>query len=172
MKIILHIDMNCFFPSVETIINPKLKKLPVIVGGKNNKGVVCSANYEARKYGVKASMPMFEAIKKCQNAVLIEPNHELYQEYQEKFILLLKENFTNEIEIASIDECYMDITRLSKNKTPMQIAIQIQNLIFSKLSLPCSIGIGNNKFMAKMGSNSKKPMGITEMFERDKILKL
>jgi DNA polymerase-4 len=172
MKTILHIDMNCYFVSVELINKPHLAKVPVIVGGKKKRGIVCSANYIARSYGVKAAMPVFSALKKCPNAVLVEPSLGLYSSYHEKFISLIKQNFTNHIEVASIDECYVDITNLIKKKSAQQIAIEIQNLLLSNLNLPCSIGIGNNKFMAKMGSNFKKPLGITQMYQQDKILKL
>jgi DNA polymerase-4 len=172
MKTILHVDMNCFFPSVEEILNPKLKNKPVVVGGRTKRSVVASANYEARRYGIKAAMPLYRASILCPKAIIVEPHFREYERYHNLFINLLKEKITDKIEVASIDECYIDITSLIKKQSAKSIAIKIQNLLKSKLNLGSSIGIGHNRFMSKMGSNYKKPLGITQMFNEDLISKI
>jgi DNA polymerase-4 len=172
MKTILHIDMNSYFPSVEEVLNPNLKNKPVIVGGKSRRSVVSSANYKAREHGVKAAMPMYKALLLCPNAIVIEPTFSHYQKFHDKFIKIIAENFSDKIEDCSIDECFVDITKLVRNKSPKIIALKIQNMIKNKLGLKCSIGIAHNKFMAKMGSDYKKPLGITQMYKEDVVEKL
>ncbi|MDR2636685.1 MAG: DNA polymerase IV [Mycoplasmataceae bacterium] len=160
---ILHVDMNCFFCSVEELLNPKLSGKPIAVGGKSRRSVVSSPNYIARQYGVKAAMPMYKALQKCPNLIVVESHFDKYEKYSNDFITLLKENFTNQVEIASIDECYIDITKILNKKTPQYFAIKIQNTIKNKLGLNVSIGIGTNRFTAKMASGLKKPLGIQEI---------
>jgi DNA polymerase-4 len=172
MKTILHIDMNSYFPAVEELLNPNLRNKPVIVGGKSRRSVVSSANYIAREYGVRAAMPMYKAIMLCPKAIVVEPNFANYQLYHDKFIELIRDNFSDKIEDSSIDECFVDITKLVKNKSPKLIALKIQNMIKNKIGLKCSIGIAHNKFMAKMGSDFKKPLGITQMYKEDVVSKL
>jgi len=172
MKTILHIDMDCYFCSVELILNPTLKNKPIAVGGLTKRSVVASANYEARKYGVMAAEPIFHAVKKCPNLIVLKPHFEQYEYYHNEFIKLLKTYFCKKIEVASIDECYLDITKLVKNNSPEYIALKIQTLIKSKLNLPCSIGISNNKFLAKMGSKMKKPFGISTLYPNEIPTKL
>jgi DNA polymerase-4 len=164
MRYILHVDMNSFFASVEELLNPRYKNKPIAVSGYTKRSVVASANYMARGYGVRAAMPVFMAQKLCPGLFIVTPHFHAYQEYSEKFIQLIAEKFTNNIEIGSIDECYVDITSLvNKKRSPTTIATEIQNTIKSKIGLNCSIGIANNKFLAKMGSDYQKPLGITTM---------
>jgi DNA polymerase-4 len=172
MKTIFHIDMNSFFPSVEELLNPALKGKPVIVAANNRRSVVSSANYEARKYGVKSAMPLYRALLLCPKAKLVEPHFEYYEKYHNEFISLIKEKFTKEVEVASIDECYIDATKLVKRTSIMKVALSIQNAIKNKLGLNCSIGISNNKFLAKMASKFKKPLGITMLYKEDLPTKL
>jgi len=168
----MHIDMNSYFPSVEEELNPKLKGKPVIVGGKTRRSVVCSANYIARKYGVKAAMPIYKAQQLCPNGIILVPNSAAYSDFHNQFINLVYKKFTKKIEDVSIDEFYIDATSLCRNVEPTLVALRIQNAIKTKIGLNCSIGIGNNKFMAKMASDYKKPLGITEFFNKDIVSKL
>jgi DNA polymerase-4 len=162
MKYIIHVDINSFFASVEELQNPNYKNKPIVVSGYTKRSVVASANYIARNYGINAAMPIFMAKNLCRSLVVVTPHFNLYEEYSEKFIRLISEKFTNNIEIGSIDECYVDITNIvNKKNQPINIAYQIQKMIKAKLGLNCSIGIANNKFLAKMGSDYKKPLGIT-----------
>jgi DNA polymerase-4 len=164
MRYILHVDMNAFFASVEQLQNPIYQNKPLAVAGYTKRSVIASANYKARKFGVRAAMPLFMAQKLCPGLIIVTPHFHLYHEYSERFIELISEKFTNNIEIGSIDECYVDITTLVNDKcSPMKIATAIQRAIKTKIGLDCSIGIANNKFLAKMGSDFHKPMGVTTM---------
>jgi DNA polymerase-4 len=156
--------MNAFFASVEELQNPDYQNKPIAVGGHGMRSVISTANYVARAYGVKAAMPMYMAKKLCKDIIFVPLHFHLYEEYSNKFMDLICEKFTNQIEVSSIDECYVDITNLvTKNRSPLLIAKQIQNSIKKNIGLKCSIGVANNKFLAKMGSDYKKPMGITTM---------
>ena len=173
MKYILHVDMNAFFASVEEALNPKLKGKPIAVCGKTTRSVIAAANYEARKYGVKAAMPVFVGKKKCPQLILVMHNFEAYEAFSHKFISLIREKITNKVEIMSIDECLVDITHLCKNHyDAINIAHKIQNLIKRDVKLPCSIGVSYNCFLAKMSSDIKKPMGITSIFSQHDISKI
>ena len=170
MKFILHVDMNAFFASVEEALNPKLKGKPIAVCGKTTRSVIAAANYEARKYGVKAAMPVFMGKQKCPQLVLVMHNFEAYEQYSHRFVKLIREKITNKVEIMSIDECLVDITHLCRNHyDAINIARNIQSLIKRELKLPCSIGVSYNCFLAKMASDIKKPMGITPIFSQHDI---
>jgi DNA polymerase-4 len=164
MKYILHVDINSFFASVEELQNPSYQNKPIAVAGHTKRSVVSSANYIARGYGVKAAMPIFMAKNLCHDLIIVTHHFDLYHEYSETFIKLISEKFTNNIEIGSIDECYVDITMLvNKGQSPIDVATRIQTTIKKQLGLNCSIGVANNKFLAKMGSDYRKPLGITTM---------
>ena len=109
-RVIVHIDLNAFFASVEEVKNPSLKNKPMAVGGKGRRGVVSTSNYVARKYGVFSAMPVSQALKLCPNLILVEGNHEDYHKYSNEFFKIIKEYLGNKIEIASIDECYVDFS--------------------------------------------------------------
>ncbi len=158
-RVIFHIDMNAYFCSCEEIINPSLKGKPFAVGSTNpRRGVISTASYEARKYGVGSGMSTYEVMKKCPGLILVGGHYELYAEYSHKFMAIFNE-YTSLIEQASIDEAYLDVT---DSKIPyLELAKLIQTRIKNELGLPCSIGIGSTTFIAKMGSDMKKPMGIT-----------
>lgn len=172
-KIIFHIDINAFFASVEQANNPSLKNKPIVVAGKTKRSVVSCPNYVARKFGIKAAMPIFQAKSLCKNLIIVSHKFHLYEEYSEKFINLLSEKVSNRIEYISLDECYMDVTNLvTEKRTPLVIAQKIQNLVKKELGLGTSIGISYNKFLSKMGSDYKKPMGITQIFSQEDIKKI
>jgi DNA polymerase-4 len=173
MKFILHIDMNAFFASVEELQNPRYMNKPIAVSGKTKRSVIASANYVARAKGIKAAMPVYQALNLCKDLIIVVPHFHLYQEYSEKFLHLIEEKFSNKIEHFSIDECYVDISDLATNVSQsMDVAKKIQKTIYDYSKLKCSIGISNNKFLAKMASDFKKPMGISTCFTNEVSKKL
>lgn len=166
-KIIFHIDMNAFFCNVACIKNPELRGKAFAIGRENtNKGVLSTASYEARKYGIHSAMPQSEAIKLLPSLIIIEPNFNDYIYYHNKFIEVIKE-YTDLIEVASIDELYADMTLISKTKHPIVLAKEIQERLLREYKLPCSIGIAPTLFLAKMASDIKKPLGVTVIRKRE-----
>lgn len=162
MQIIFHIDLNAFFANAEIAVNPSLKGKPVVISGESRRGIVSTASYEARKFGIHSAMPLFKAKELCPNLISIPPNFELYKSLSHQFFEVLSE-YSLILEVASIDECYLDMTEyiLERSKDPYTVAREIQNEVLTRLNLPCSIGIAPNKFLAKMASDMKKPLGIT-----------
>lgn len=171
-RVIFHIDLNSYYASAEIVRNSALAGQPVVVGGLSKRGVICTASYEARKYGVKSAMPLYKALELCPNLVVLKGDHNYYSELSKKFFSFLR-TFTSFIEIASIDECYMDVTDIIKNyKRPLDLAWQIQEQLMETLKLPCSVGVAPNKFLAKMASDMRKPMGITVIRKHEVPTKL
>lgn len=157
-KVILHVDMDAFFASVEQNDNKKLKGKPVIVGGVSERGVVSTCSYEARKFGVKSAMPIFIAQKLCPQGVYLKVRYYRYKEVSNKIFNIFKE-VTPIIEPLSIDEAFLDITD-SKFKSGIEAANYIKKRVYSELGLTLSIGISYNKFLAKLASDWNKPNGI------------
>lgn len=171
-KVIFHIDLNSFFASAEILKNTALEGLPVVVAGLHRRSVVCTASYEARAFGVHSAMPLMMAQEKCPQLVVVQGDYSWYEELSERFFQFLQ-NFTPWLEPASIDECYLDVTDAIKHyKRPMDLAWIIQKRIFDELGLPCSIGVAPNKFLAKMASDMRKPMGITILRKQEIAKKL
>ncbi|OES45555.1 DNA polymerase IV [Domibacillus iocasae] len=167
-RVILHIDANAFFASVEMAENPALKNKPVIISGnpEERKGIVVAANYLCKAKGVYTTMALREALKHVPEAVVIKPNHTVYKEYSKQIFAYLEE-ISPLIEYASIDEAYLDITACAHLGSPIDIAMKIQQEIVKRLDIPLSIGIAPNKFLAKMASDMKKPLGLTVLRKRD-----
>ena len=167
-RVILHVDMNSFYASVEVAYNPKLKGKPIAIAGNANerRGIIVTSSYEARAKGVKTTMPLWEARKLCPNLIVLEPNFDRYRNASLHMFQLLRD-YTPLVEPVSIDEGYMDITNCYTMGTPVSIASGLQKRLLNELMLPCSIGIAPNKFLAKMASDMKKPMGITIIRKRD-----
>lgn len=167
-RVILHVDMNSFFASVEMTYNPSLKGKPLAVAGEEEqrKGIIVTCSYEARKHGVKTTMPLWEAKKLCPELIVVKTNMERYRIASEAIFEELR-RFTALVEPVSIDEGYLDITDCHELGTPIQIAEAIQRNLLEQLDLPCSIGIAPNKSLAKMASDMKKPLGITILRKRD-----
>lgn len=167
-KVILHVDMNSFYASVEMTYDPSLKGKPLAIAGnvEERRGIIVTCSYEARKFGVRTTMPLWEAKKLCPQLIVKSPNFERYRTASMAMFELLRQ-YSNLVEPVSIDEGYMDITESYKFGTPLEIAQSIQKRILNELDLPCSIGIAPNKFLAKMASDMKKPMGITVLRKRD-----
>jgi DNA polymerase-4 len=162
MRIIFHLDLDAFFVSVERIINPDLEGKPVIVGADpNGRGVVAACSYEAREYGLHSAMPIGQAYKLCPHGTYLHGHYEEYERYSEAVKNILTK-YAPIIEQASIDEFYMDFTGTEKIYGNMlNFASKLQKEIWDLLSLPCSIGIGTNKTIAKIASDCYKPKGIT-----------
>lgn len=159
-KYILHVDMDAFFASIEQRDNPAYRNKPLIVGGRT-RGVVSTCSYEARKFGVHSAMPIFEAKRKCPQGIFITPRGKVYHEVSQQIHAILQ-NYSPLVEMASIDEAYLDITGLENLfGTPLAIAHALQNEIYQKTNgLTCSIGIAPIKFLAKIASDERKPHGI------------
>lgn len=171
---ILHIDMNAFYCSCHAAAEPlKFARRPTAVAGnpETRHGIVVTASYEARRRGVRATMTVQQAVRACPDLTLISPDFQLYRDFSQRVFALIQE-YTPQVEVFSIDECWADVSGCSQFGTPLDIATQIQKRIQSELQLPCSIGIGPNKFVAKMASDLKKPLGITEISSDDVVTKL
>jgi DNA polymerase-4 len=159
-RVILHIDMDAFFVSVEQKDNPSLRGKPAAVCGSLSRSVVTSATYEARPYGIRAGMSIQEAKRRCPQLILVEGNHSKYTETAARIFSILKE-YTPLVEVASIDEAYLDITQsLLLFQSPLLIAKSTKDQIREKEQLTCSIGVAPNKLLAKLGSRLKKPDGL------------
>ncbi len=166
-KVILHIDLNAFFVRCEELEDPSLIGKPVIIGHSGRGGVVSTCSYKAREFGVRSGMPTFQALKLCPNAIIIPGHYSLYSKKSHEFINFVKKHSTL-IEQASIDECYVDMTKtLSNIKNPLEYIKNMQDTLFKETGLMCSIGVAPTKFLAKMGSDYKKPMGITIIHRKD-----
>ncbi len=167
-RVIIHIDINQFFVAVARLEDPSLIGKPVVVAGDNRRGIVSTASYEARKYGISSAMPTYMAKKLCPQLIIRPVTFDLYQKKSRELFDFLRQNYTSQIEIVSIDECYMDITDLIKNEvSPLNYLKTLQQRILSSTKLGVSIGVGPTKFLAKMGSDYKKPLGITIIRKRD-----
>ena len=160
-KAILLVDLDAFFASVEQLDHPSWRGKPVIVGGDPNKrGVVSTASYEARKYGVHSAMPSSTAARLCPDAIWTEGNYSRYRELSKKVMKILFDE-TPHVQQVSIDEAFMDV---SPNRTniehPVHIARRIQERV-EELGISCSIGVGTTKSIAKLASDMDKPRGLT-----------
>ena len=158
-KVIAHIDMNCFYASVEEKYNPELKGKPLAIAGeiKTRHGIVVTANYEARDKGVKSTMRVGDARKLCPNIKILKPDMVKYQEESKRIFDLVRQ-YTEKVEVISVDEAYID---LSDFPEPVKVIATIQRRIYKQLGMPSSVGVSFNKFFAKMGSDFKKPLGFT-----------
>lgn len=172
-RVILHVDMNSFYASVEAAYQPDLKGKPLAIAGnpEERKGIIVTSSYEARAKGVKTTMTLGQAKRLCPELIVLRPNFDRYRQAS-KEIFTIMSDITALVQPISIDEGYLDITDCSELGSPLQIAKQIQSRIKNELALPCSIGIAPNKFLAKMASDMKKPMGITVLRKRDLPTKL
>jgi len=163
MRTIFHLDLDAFFVSVERILDPSLNGKPVIVGAnpEYGRGVVAACSYEAREYGLHSAMPIKQAYRLCPNGVYLHGHHKEYSRFS-KAVKHILEQFAPRIEQASIDEFYMDFTGTKRIYGSMfAFAKKLQYEVEDKLSLPCSIGIGSNKTIAKICSDYAKPKGVT-----------
>jgi DNA polymerase-4 len=157
---ILHLDMDAFFASVELLERPELRGLPVIVGGRGARSVVTAATYEARKYGVNSAMPMSVALRRCPNAIVLEPHFERYRHFS-KAVMSICNDVTPLVEPLSIDEAFLDVAGARRLLgTPWQIGTELRRRVLDETGLTCSIGIAATKFVAKLASGLAKPDGL------------
>ncbi len=161
MKTIFHLDMDAFFVSVEELFDPSLRGKPVVVGGKSDeRGVVSAASYAARKFGVHSAMPLRTAYKLCPQAIFVEGHRERYTEYSAKVRGILG-NFSPLVQMASIDEAYLDMTGTARlHGPPLRAAHALHDAVKRQTQLNCSIGIATSRLVAKVSSDQAKPNGI------------
>lgn len=157
---IIHIDMDAFFASVEQLDHPELKGKPIAVGGDSDRGVVATASYEARKWGVRSAMSMQVAKKRCPTLIVVPGRHERYKEVSTR-VHRIFQDYTDLIEPLSIDEAFLDVT---DNKAGMELAVdiarEIKRRVREETGLTASAGVSYNKFLAKIASDYRKPDGL------------
>jgi DNA polymerase-4 len=173
-RAIFLVDMNAFFISCETTRRPELRGRPAAVAGdpKRRSGIILAANYDARAYGVRTTMTLHEAQKLCPGIILVPPDHSFYAKKSREVMELLY-RYSPALEQNSIDEAWLDMSGSELLfGEPRKSAEKIMDEIKNNLGLWCSIGIAENKFLAKMASEMKKPLGITELWEEDIKTKL
>lgn len=166
-RVIVHIDLNAFFARCEEIKDPYLEGKPVAIGHEGRSGIVSTCSYKAREFGVHSGQPMFEAKKLCPHLIIKEVDYRYYSVLSKSFIDFVRKH-TEIVEQVSVDECFADFTETLKGvKNPINYFKNFQNELFKTTKLKCSIGIAPTKFLAKMGSDLKKPMGITVIRRKD-----
>jgi len=161
---ILHIDLDAFYPSVEALDDPDIAGLPIIVGGLGRRGVVASASYEARQFGVHSAMPMERARRLCPDAVYRRPRFPRYRELSRQ-VFDIYEAWTERLEPLSLDEAFLDVSH--HISSPVDIAKSIRSSIRRKTGLTASAGVSVNKFLAKLASDLDKPDGLTVIRPED-----
>ncbi len=167
---IIHFDMDAFYASIEVRDDPNLLGRPVVVGGlPNSRAVVCTANYEARKYGIHSAMPCSQAFRLCPEAVFIKPNFEKYMAASLQMREIFKK-YTPLIEPLSLDEAYLDVTNNEKGLYAVKIAKLIQDEIYEVSGLTGSAGVAPNKLLAKIASDMNKPKGLTVVVPEKAII--
>ena len=161
MKTYFHVDMDAFFVSVEELFDPSLKGKPVVVGGKaNQRGVVSAASYTARKFGVHSAMPLRTAYRLCPQAIFVDGHPERYRDYSRKVFKVLK-SFSPKVDMASVDEAYIDITGTERlHGPPLRAAHRLHDSVKRETALNCSIGIATARMVAKVASDQAKPNGV------------
>jgi DNA polymerase-4 len=160
-RTIFHVDMDAFFVSVEELYDPSLKGKPVVVGGqRNERGVVSAASYAARKFGVHSAMPLRTAAKLCPQAMFVDGHSDRYREFSEKVHKVL-DTFSPQVEMASIDEAYLDMTGTERLHGPaLKAAHNLHVRMKTDTGLNCSVGIGTSRLIAKVSSAQAKPNGV------------
>ncbi len=163
-RTIMHVDLDSFFVAVEQVLNPDLKGKPVVVGGKpQHRGVVSTASYEARAFGLHSGMPAVTAERLCPGAIFIEPDFARYGEFSRRFMAILND-FSPSVEPRGMDEAYLDVTGFeSMHGSIRQMAHKIKQRVQDELGLCASIGIASCKVVAKVASDASKPDGLIEV---------
>ena len=164
---ILHVDMDAFYAAVEQRDNPDLVGKPVVVGGGSNRGVVAAASYEARKFGIRSAMPMAEAIRRCDHLVRVKPRMSHYVDASQQIFAVFNE-FSPLVEGLSLDEAFLDVSASVKLfGSPPEIAARIKRRIKDETRLTASVGVAQNKLVAKIASDLDKPDGLTVVMPDD-----
>jgi len=162
MKILAHLDLDAFFAAVEELENPELREKPLVVGGDpHGRGVVSTANYPARKFGIHSAMSAAEALRRCPSAIFLRPRHAVYRQYSRAVWETIGE-IVPRIERTGIDEGYLDLSTVAADFTRARVvASAIQTAVRGRTSLTCSLGVGTSKVVCKIASDRRKPGGIT-----------
>src|SRR5665213_3368607 len=158
---ILHVDMDAFFVSVELLVRPELRGKPVVVGGQpDQRGIVSTASYEARKYGIHSAMALRTAGRLCPHAIFLEPRHQLYSKWSDRIAAILAK-YSPVVEMASVDEAYIDLTGTERLfGPPLAAADRLLREITMTTGLPCSAGLARTRLVAKAASDQAKPRGL------------
>jgi DNA polymerase-4 len=158
---ILHVDMDAFFVSVELLDRPELRGKPVVVGGQpDQRGIVSTASYEAREYGIHSAMPLRTAGRLCPHAIFLEPRHHLYSEWSDRVAAILAK-YSPVVEMASVDEAYLDLAGTERlHGPPLAAADALLREITARTGLPCSAGLARTRLVAKVASDQAKPRGL------------
>ncbi|MBI3975459.1 MAG: DNA polymerase IV [Armatimonadetes bacterium] len=163
----MHVDMDAFFAAVEQLRRPELRGQPVVVGGDGNprkRGVVSTASYEARAYGIHSAMPLRTALKRCPEAIFLPVDFAAYRDFSGRLMRLLQA-YSPLVEAISLDEAFVDISH--REEDPVALARTIKERIRGELELTASIGVGSNKLLAKIAANMQKPDGLSVIWEAD-----
>jgi DNA polymerase IV len=162
MRIVGHLDLDAFFAAVEELERPELREVPLVVGGDpHGRGVVSTANYVARRYGIRSAMPSAEALRRCRQAVFVRPRHPVYREYS-RAVWDTVAAIVPTIERTGLDEGYLDLGEVAADfRRGRVLAEAVQTAVRGATSLSCSLGVGSAKVVAKVASDRRKPGGIT-----------
>jgi len=164
---ILHVDMDAFYASVEQRDNPELRGKPLVVGGTTNRGVVAAASYEAREFGIRSAMPMRDAYRRCPGLKRVRPNMSHYKAVSKQIFAIFR-SYTPLVEGLSLDEAFLDVTAsVSLFGPPADIAADIKKRIQDETELTASVGVAQNKLVAKIASDLDKPDGLTVIYPGD-----
>ncbi|WPB50430.1 DNA polymerase IV [Metamycoplasma subdolum] len=167
-KVFFHLDMDTFFVSCERKMNPDLIDKPVAIANNFKRSIASSISYELKRIGLKSGDPVFKIKELCPSTIFVKPHYDLYNSTSKFIFNLIQEKFCQNLEIYSIDECFLDVTNILKNnEDPVAVAKKLQTLIWEEAKIPCSIGISFTKFLAKMSTNLIKPHGILMTQEKD-----
>lgn len=160
MRKIIHIDMDAFYASVELLERPDLKHLPVVISTHHPRAVIAAASYPAREFGLRSAMSMSQALKRCPQVIVLEPNFQKYNHFSDKIHKIFQQ-YTTTIEPLSLDEAYLDVTEnLTLIPSATEVAMRIRHDILNSTGLTASAGVAPNKFLAKIASDWNKPDGI------------
>jgi DNA polymerase-4 len=166
---LLHVDMDAFFASVELLEHPELVGKPVIVGHPSARSVVTAATYEARKFGVNSAMPMAVALRRCPQAIVLEPHYDRYTKYS-AIVMDVFRDVTPMVEVLGIDEAFLDVAGARRLMgTPWQIGTLIRERVFAATGLRCSVGAAATKYVAKLASSRAKPDGLLVVPKADTL---
>src|SRR5947209_3685141 len=159
--IVAHVDLDAFFAAVEELENPELRAQPLVVGGDpHGRGVVATANYEARKFGIHSAMSCAEALRRCPHAVFVRSRHTLYRDYSRAVWSVVREVVPT-VERTGLDEGYLDIGEVARDFLAARaIAEAVQTAVRASTSLTCSLGVAACKVVAKVASDARKPGGL------------
>lgn len=166
---ILHVDMDAFYAAVEVLDDPSLRGLPLIIGAPDGRSVVSSASYEARRYGVRAAMPVSQAMRLCPTARIVPPHFHRYQAVSRQ-VMAIFESFTPLVEPLSVDEAFLDVQGVRRLwGSPARIAELIRERVLDEVGITCSVGVAATKHVAKMASTISKPDGMLVVAAKDTL---